>query len=83
VIGGTVVFNVVYRDAGGRGVKRGVTRAIEANLHRIAGGLAGIVHPEQGVKRSEEAKNHGEEIEERTRERSPRAHSNTIVRQER
>jgi hypothetical protein len=83
VIGGAVVFDVVNRDAGGRGVKRGVPRAIEANLYGIAGGLAGIVHPKQGVKRSEEAKNHGEEIEELTRGRSPRAHRNTIVRQER
>ena len=56
VIGGAVVFDVVNRDTGGSGVKRGVTRAIEANLYRIAGGLAGIVHPEQGVKRSDEAK---------------------------
>jgi hypothetical protein len=45
--------------------------------------VADAVHPEKSIKRSEQAKNYRKGIEERTRESGPRAHGNTIVRQER
>lgn len=81
LIGRTVVLNVVNGDAGARGVKRGFTGTIEANFHRMVDRVTGIIHPDKSVDGRDEAKNRREEIEERTRERVPRAHGNTIVRQ--
>jgi hypothetical protein len=83
LIGGTAVLNVVDRDAGARGVEYGVPGAVKANLHRMANGMTCIIHPHERVKRCDETKNQREEIEKRTRERGPRTHGNTIVRQER